>query len=136
MLNKKGFVSLINAILIGFISSSAAEEPVVYLKMNEGAGTVVSDKSPSGNDGALSGSVWVNNVLEFDGLDDYVNIPDSDSLDVTDEITILVWVKPYSFSNSAYEGIVHKSNDGTRGQNMLRYQKVIFIYRQIFLHCV
>jgi len=35
----------------------------------------------------------------FDGEDDYVEVPDSDSLDITDEITIEAWVKYTPFSS-------------------------------------
>lgn len=35
-------------------------------------------------------------ALQFDGLDDYVEVPDSDSLDITEEITIETWIKANS----------------------------------------
>jgi hypothetical protein len=59
------------------------------------------DSSENGNEGSLinmapeSGN-WVDGkvgkALSFDGVDDYVNIPDNQSLDITDEITIGMWV--------------------------------------------
>jgi len=46
------------------------------------------------------GPVWVDGkygyALNFDGVDDYVEVPDSDSLDITDEITLEAWVKSKS----------------------------------------
>lgn len=33
-------------------------------------------------------------ALSFDGKDDYVEVPDSPSLDIADEITVMAWVKP------------------------------------------
>ncbi|MCD4681612.1 MAG: LamG domain-containing protein, partial [Bacteroidales bacterium] len=39
-----------------------------------------------------------NYCLDFDGTDDYVQIADNNSLDVTTNYTIEVWIKPESFS--------------------------------------
>lgn len=36
-------------------------------------------------------SAW---YLQFNGIDDYVEVPDSPSLDVSEELTVEVWVKP------------------------------------------
>lgn len=35
-------------------------------------------------------------ALKFDGTDDYIEVPDSSSLDITEEITIEAWIKPDS----------------------------------------
>ncbi len=39
------------------------------------------------------------NALSFDGTDDYVKVSDSDSLDITDEITIEAWIKADIWEN-------------------------------------
>ena len=49
-------------------------------------------------------------ALEFDGVDDYVEIHDDDSLEGMDELTISMWVKPDSFSN--YDCLIHKGTWG------------------------
>ncbi len=51
------------------------------------------------------------NALHFDGNDDYVTIPDSDLLDLTDAYTLECWIKLDSFNELA--GIISKyhSND-------------------------
>ncbi|MCD6274529.1 MAG: LamG domain-containing protein, partial [Candidatus Aenigmarchaeota archaeon] len=61
------------------------------------------DYSGTGNNGTCSGSSCPNYTegkkqlgLEFDGVDDYVEVPDDDSLDITDEITVEVWIKHFS----------------------------------------
>jgi hypothetical protein len=36
----------------------------------------------------------VNDSADFDGIDDYVNVPDDPSLDLTDALTLAAWVKP------------------------------------------
>jgi hypothetical protein len=51
-------------------------------------------------------SIWSDNIfaqnpgnaLDFDGSDDFVNIPDAATLDITDQITIEGWFKPASSS--------------------------------------
>ena len=70
-------------------------------RFDEGTGTLAKDSSGRRNDGTIYGATWVDGkfgkALSFDGVDDYVEVPDSDSLDLTNEITISVWVKvPYT----------------------------------------
>jgi uncharacterized cupredoxin-like copper-binding protein len=67
--------------------------------LDEGAGTNISDSSGNGNDGILFGwskGNWTDGkykkALKFDGIDDYIEIPSSDSLNVTDAITIEAWI--------------------------------------------
>ena len=49
-------------------------------RFNEGTGTVATDSTGNGYDGALDGPTWTNGVygrgLSFDGTDDYIFIPD------------------------------------------------------------
>ena len=72
------------------------------------------DLSGNGNDGIIYGAKCVDGkfgkALRFDGVDDYVEVPDSPSLDITDEITIEVWVKGYGFAGD-FRQIVGKSPD-------------------------
>ena len=50
-------------------------------------------------------SAWTNgkfgSALEFDGKNDYVEVPYSDNLDITDAITLSAWVYPNSLSDWA-----------------------------------
>lgn len=74
--------------------------PVGYWKFDEGSGTFASDSSGNGNTGTLmNGPQWVDGVigkaLKFDGIDDYLSVPDSPSLDVSgNQITVEFWMKP------------------------------------------
>ena len=63
----------------------------------------IADRSGNGNDGYLTNqtptttSIGVlGQALEFDGVDDYVNIPDDDTLSPTN-ITVMTWVYDPSF---------------------------------------
>ena len=66
---------------------------------DEGSGTTAYDTSGNDNDGALvNGPTWVDGkfgkALQFDETQDqYVEVPDDPSLDITGEITIEAWVK-------------------------------------------
>jgi hypothetical protein len=63
---------------------------------DEGEGDEVEDSSGNGNHGAILGGKgkWIDgkfgSALELDGTN-HVSIPDSDSLDMTDQITVMFW---------------------------------------------
>ena len=85
---------------------------VSYWKFDEGSGIIASD-SISTNDGTLiNGPTWttgqVNGALSFDGSDDYIKVPDSNNLDIIEEITIEAWVNPSLFTDDP-NYIIHKT---------------------------
>ena len=54
------------------------------------------DLSGRGNNGIMRGDPgWIDGVVgkavDFDGVDDYIEVPDSESLHITDELTTIVW---------------------------------------------
>ena len=71
---------------------------------DEGSGNTVYDTSGNNNDGTIHEASWVDGkfgkALNFDGSNDYVEVPDSPSLDITDEITIETWIKPATAQGS------------------------------------
>ena len=73
-----------------------------------GNGTIAVDSSGRDNHGTLYyGPQWTMGVhgttaLSYDGIDDYVIVPDDPSLDITDEITIEAWMKPLENSEGGY----------------------------------
>ena len=65
---------------------------------SEGSGTVAADASGSGNAGTIAGPAWTTagkygSALTFDGVNDWVTVPDAASLDVT-RMTLEAWVRP------------------------------------------
>jgi len=64
--------------------------------LDEGSGTVAHDTSGNDNDGTIYGATWVDGkfgkALNFDGVDDYVEAPDSASLDIADSVTVETWL--------------------------------------------
>lgn len=69
---------------------------------SEGSGTTTADGSGNGNTGTLvDNTMWTTDrfgnagsALNFNGSSQYVQIPDSSSLDITGDISIVAWVKP------------------------------------------
>lgn len=73
--------------------------------LDENAGTKAYDSSGHANTGTLSGASWsggkYNPALSFDGVNDYVQILGSDSLNITGNITLEAWINPASTIDSS-----------------------------------
>src|SRR5262245_13838055 len=72
---------------------------VAAYNFNEGAGNTVADASGNGNTGVLSNTTWstagkFGNALSFNGVNSWVTIGDSSSLDLTTGMTLEAWVRP------------------------------------------
>lgn len=75
-----------------------AENIVALWSFDEGSGEIAYDSSGNENHGELmEGPTWVDGkfgkALKFDGEDDYVEVPHSNSLDITEALSITVWAK-------------------------------------------
>jgi hypothetical protein len=110
----KKMIYLVSFVLVLSLVSNASADLVGYWKFDEGSGTIAYDSSGNGNDGTIQGDPqWVAGkiagALQFDGTDDYVEVPDSPSLDITDAITIAAWVFREADSGT-WERIVAKSD--------------------------
>ncbi|MBD3183011.1 hypothetical protein GF312_12020 [Candidatus Poribacteria bacterium] len=94
-------IFLISLFIFAFSTTSQADDTLVaHWSFEEGSGTDTEDLSGNGNDGILNGAAeWgegkVGQGLKFtrDGQG-FVQIPDSESLDVSEQITISAWIKP------------------------------------------
>jgi hypothetical protein len=68
---------------------------VAHWQFDEGSGTIAYD-SAGNNDGTIYGAQWTTGIigggLNFDGINDYVEIPDADCLTPRYEITISWWI--------------------------------------------
>jgi len=92
---------------------------VGYWNFDEGSGNIAFDSTVNGNDGTINGdATWTTNTpsgsgyaLDFDGIDDYVLVPNSVSLNVDSEITIMAWIN--SESTNGPRVFVSKWNDNT-----------------------
>ena len=102
------FVGLLFLLFIIGISFSVAEElkadsnTLLLFHFNKGKGNTADDAGDSGNNGVIHGAVWVEGktgkALQFDGEDDYVEVPYHNKLNITNAITIEAWIKPGTLS--------------------------------------
>ena len=83
----------------------------LYLSFDEGKGDTAKDKSKHGNDGTIHKGERVKgkygNSVELSGeAGGWIEVPDSPSLDITDEITLMCWVYPTEFTAEWFRIIV------------------------------
>ncbi len=91
-------------------------DPVSRWKFNEGIGKIAADSMGAGNTGTLTNldtnACWVEGVvgkaMKFNGTNGCVSCPNSSSLNLTNEISVEVWLKPDVRGN--YHTIVTKGS--------------------------
>ncbi len=92
---------------------------VGYWKFDEVEGDGVSTTTPDligGNDGTVEGGAVLddgikNNAMSFDGSDDYVEVGNDASLDITNALTVSAWVKRSSATNYGHVVVRPTSDD-------------------------
>ena len=81
---------------------------------DEASGTTVADASGSGNNGVIAGATRTagrnGGGLTFDGINDWVTVNDSSSLDLTTGVTLEAWVRPNNVNN--WQTVVIKEQPG------------------------
>jgi PKD repeat protein len=82
----------------------------------ETSGGIVYDASGNGNHGTISGATRVGTTqfgraLSFDGVDDWVTVNDSNSLDLSSGMTVSAWVYPTT-TTRAWRTVVMKEQTG------------------------
>lgn len=85
---------------------------ISWWSFDDGGGNIARDPW-GGNNGTISGATWIENgivrgALEFDGSNDYVEVADSSSLDITDGITVEAWIYPHTVPSIGHNYIVEK----------------------------
>ena len=86
--------------------------PVLHLSFDEPSGDAL-DQSGNGNDGTLQGGATrapgqQGQALQLDGINDYVAVAQSSSLDLTGDLTIALWIK--ATTTPDYGSLVAKTN--------------------------
>ncbi len=89
-------IAIASLLFLGIVGKvvPSNEGLVLYLPFDEGNGDTVKDLSDNGNNGTIHGAKWVDgkidSALSFDS-GDYVEVPHSESLSITDAITVMAW---------------------------------------------
>lgn len=95
---------------------------------DENKGDIAKDSSGNKNDGTIKGDPELvegkfGRGLRFDGMDDYVAVPSSGSLNPKQEITVMAWINSPDVTRR-YQMIVTKDDFGTAdGQWNLRFEQ-------------
>jgi len=112
-------------------------ERIAYYRFDEGPGAIARDSSGKGNDGAIyNGPASVRNgdgfALQFDGADDWINVPWSSSLDrIKTKGSLMLWYKVAE--DAGFPGILTMKVAGANWPDMrltlfVRNDEHIFTY--------
>jgi hypothetical protein len=111
-------VSLLLVLTLAGAGMSQGIDPnlVGWWKLDEGTGTITLDETDYWNDGTLyGGPLWIDGriggALDFDGTDDYVDCGNSDSLNITGQITMAAWINTRTAANSQHQHYLGKGNN-------------------------
>ena len=110
-----------------FEKSSAQVAPtsglVAHWKLDEGAGTTATDSAGTNNGTLINGPTFttgkIGQGLSFDGINDAVQIPDSNSLDVP-QITVSAWVRKI-YNAPSWAMIVSRQAGTGTGDNWILF---------------
>ncbi len=110
--------------LVSLLSAQAAwpADPglVAHLTFDEGGGSIARDVTGNGHDGAIEGPVYVRSprghALRFDGADDLVTYGQVESMNLSGDLTLAVWVK----TDSAVAAKTHRLIFGDGGMGVER----------------
>ena len=109
---KKGLLLCAILVLALFQSTDGAATLVGAWNFNENSGDVAYDSSGFGNNGEITGATWTSgkrgSALDFDGVDDWVRVENTSSINVS-TWTISAWVSFDDLDRNS--PIVDKRND-------------------------
>ena len=84
------------AVMPAGVQAQSDDGLVAEWHFDEGAGSVLKDSSGNGNDGVIYEATWVEGkygkALSFDGVDDYIVVPNN--IDLSGDYTIGAWINP------------------------------------------
>lgn len=120
-------IFLVGATMLSMLphqAKSATSGLVGYWKFDEGSGNIAHDSSGNGNDGTINTATWtdgkVGKALHFNGVDSWVQIPNSPTLTALSQITLEAWVKEDSISPQL-KGIISKCDGAAPPTNAEYY---------------
>ena len=120
------------AVLLAGVGLTRADL-VGHWRLDETSGTVAVDDSGNGNDGTLNGNPqWVTGMiggaLELDGDGDYVDCGNDAVFDITDEITLAVWVKANDMGNGEHNCWLGKGDNAYAIKHQTGNYLEFFVY--------
>jgi hypothetical protein len=122
-----GHVNTVDFVIEFSVADSTSEPPpanlVAAYDFNEGTGTNLTDRSPQANHGVVSGATWVGQgkfggALNFDGVDDWVTVASSSSLNLTTGMTLEAWVFPTAIGAGTWKNVLIKERPGGEVYNL------------------
>jgi len=103
------------------VGQNLDDSEIAHWSFDEGNGGILTDDSEYGNNGTIQGASWTQGkygkAISFDGVDDYVSIPNSPSLNPATGLSVEAWIYPSDTISSEHQ-IIGKNN-----QFMLRIDK-------------
>ena len=101
----------------GRAAARASSRPTASTRAS---GTSDGRRRGNGNNGTVSGTTWTpgrfGNALSFNGVNDWVTVPDSATLDLTSAMTLEAWVYPTALGTRLADGRLQ----GAAGEPRLR----------------
>jgi hypothetical protein len=104
------------------------DEPILYLRFEEGDGDTAIDWSGAGRDGTYetgttfdsAGAFAGSSAVHVDGVSGRVTVPDDEALRLNGDWTIELWIKLDEVVNE-FPGVVHKGNADEAGSGYIMY---------------
>ena len=108
------------------LGKTQEESLVLYFSFDKEVQDEIQDLSVHQNNGKISGNPkWdkgkIGKALTFDGTDDQVIVPTSESLDIKNAITMMAWVNPGKSLLEDWRTIIGKSPTNVLGQTTFAY---------------
>jgi hypothetical protein len=108
MMLKKIIVLLTLMALPAFGFNPNTDDSLVgWWALDDGDGSTAVDGSGNGNDGTLEGDAswaagYLGSAVEFDGDGDYIDIGNDEIFDLTEEVTLALWINPNNLLNGQH----------------------------------
>jgi hypothetical protein len=114
-MKRLGYLVLVAAFsFVCLLGHAQMKSNLVGLYLFDEEGDEVTDYSGMGNHGELQGGAEraagvFGQAMEFNGADAFIEIPDSESLDLTTGLTIAMWININSYSSAGGVGVTKES---------------------------
>lgn len=120
-------VTVFSSFLHSYLSQ-LKEDLRLYLPMEKITGTTVKDYSTYGNDGTetdgtLTKDGFIDNAIAFNGTSSFVDCGDDISLDMTNAVSVCVWLKPMP-TQANWAGVALRSKVPTEAYGIMNKNHV------------